>query len=79
METAKAKKAPKKLPIFDEQLDAAAAKIKEALDAAGEADSGWKAIKLLENDEKVAERVSAELKSQAERIVADIYGAGADL
>ena len=79
VETAKAKKAPKKLPIFDEKLDAAAAKIKEALDAAGEADSGWKAIKLLENDEKVAERVSAELKSQAERIVADSYGAGADL
>ena len=79
VEVAKAKKAPKKLPIFDDKLDATVAKIKEALDAAGEADSAWKAVKLLENDEKVGEKVSVELKSQAEKIVADAYGAGADL
>ena len=71
VEVAKAKKAPKKLPIFDDKLDATVAKIKEALDAAGEADSAWKAVKLLENDEKVGEKVSVELKSQAEKIVAD--------
>ena len=79
VEVAKAKKTPKKLPIFDDKLDATMAKIKGILDAAGEADSAWKAIKLLENDEKIAEKVSAELKSQAEKIVADAYGAGADL
>ncbi len=79
VEVAKAKKTSRKLPIFDEKLEATIAKIKEILDAAGEADSAWKAIKLLENDEKIAEKVSAELKSQAEKIVADAYGAGADL
>lgn len=79
VETAKAKRAPGKLPIFDEKLDTAVEEIRKILDSAGEADSTWKAVKLLENDEKVAEKVSEELKSQAEKIVSLSYGAGADL
>lgn len=79
VETAKAKRAPGKLPIFDEKLDTAVEEIRKILDSAGEADSAWKAVKLLENDEKVAEKVSEELKSQAEKIVSLSYGAGADL
>lgn len=79
VETAKAKKAPGKLAVFDEKLDAAAEKIKKLLDDAGEQDSAWKAVKLLENDGKITEKVSAELKDQARKIVADSFGADADL
>lgn len=79
VETAKDGKAPKKLPIFDDKLAAAIAEVKEALDAGGESDSEWKAVKLLENEENVAASVQQDLKKKAEEIVEKSYGAGVDL
>lgn len=78
-EVCKAKQAPKKLDIFDEKLVATVGKIKAVLDEAGEKDSEWKAVKLLENDENVEERISEELKAKALKVVADEYGEGTDL
>lgn len=78
-EVAKEKKEPKKLPIFQEKLEETVAKIQAVLEEAGESDSRWKAIKLLENDEKIGEKVAPELKAQAEKLVQDAYGAEADL
>ena len=79
VDVAKNAKKPAKLDIFDSKLVDTAAKIKEILDAAGESDTGWKAIKLLENDENVGEQVGDELKNKAQGIVYGAYGEGADL
>ena len=79
VDVAKNAKKPAKLDIFDSKLVGTAAKIKEILDAAGESDSEWKAIKLLENDENVGEQVGDELKNKAQGIVYGAYGEGADL
>ena len=78
-EVAKSGKAPKKLPIFDEKLEAAIGEVKAALEESGETESAWKAVKLLENDENVAESVKPELKEKAAEVIAKSYGAGADL
>lgn len=79
VEVAKGGKTPKKLPIFDEKLQGAIDEAKKLLEAAGESDSEWKAIKLLENDENVAGQVTEDLKKQVGEIVAKAYGPGADL
>lgn len=79
IEVAKGKKTPKKLSIFDEKLQETIDEAKKLLQAAGESDSEWKAIKLLENDENVAGQVTEDLKKQVGEIVANAYGPGADL
>ncbi len=78
-EAARMKKTPQKLPVFDEKLNAAIEEAAELLEKAGETDSGWKAVKLLEHDEKVEEEITDELKQKAEEITARLYGAGTDL
>ncbi len=79
VKAAKEKKPPKKLPIFDEKLQGAIDEAKKLLEDAGESDSEWKAVKLLENDENVAGQVTEELKKQIDGIVAKAYGPEADL
>lgn len=79
VKAAKEKKTPKKLPIFDEKLQGAIDEAKKLLEDAGESDSEWKAVKLLENDENVAGQVTEELKKKIDGIVAKAYGPEADL
>lgn len=79
VEVARGKKAPKKLPVFDEKLQGAINDAKKLLEDAGETDSQWKAIKLLENDENVEAQVTEELKKRVGEVAAKAYGPGADL
>lgn len=78
-EVAKEAKSPKKLLIFDEKLQGAVDEIAKALEAGGESDCTWKAVKLLENDENVASQVSDNLRDQAGKIAEKAYGSNTDL
>lgn len=78
-EVAKEAKSPKKLLIFDEKLQGAVDEIAKALEAGGESDCAWKAVKLLENDENVASQVSDNLRDQAGKIAEKAYGSNTDL
>lgn len=77
-ERARAKKPPKELPIFDEKLQRAIDEVKKLLEAAGESDSAWKAVKLLENDENITAGLSEKLKSQTQKVIEEACGTDAD-
>lgn len=78
-ETAREKRAPMKLPVFDKKLQETIDQVKALLEAEGEPDSGWKAVKLLEHDENVREQMKEDLKNQAGKLTAKRYGQEADL
>lgn len=77
-ETARVKKFPKELSIFDEKLQRAIDEVKKLLEAAGESDSAWKAVKLLENDENITAGLSEKLKSQTQKVIEEACGTDAD-
>ncbi len=77
-ETARVKKFPKELSIFDEKLQRAIDEVKKLLEAAGESDSAWKAVKLLENDENIGAGLSEKLKSQTQKVIEEACGPDAD-
>ena len=77
-ETARGKKTPQKLPVFDEKLQRVIDEVEKALESSGESDSAWKAVKLLENDENIAAGISEELKSRIRKIIGKAYGSNED-
>ncbi len=68
IETAKAKRKPKKLEVFDSELTNAINAIADVLGGASE-ENNWKAIKLVENDEVVKNTLSEQEKTAVEELV----------
>ena len=77
-ETARGKKTPQKLPVFDEKLQRVIDEVEKELESSGESDSAWKAVKLLENDENIAAGISEELKNRIRKIIGKAYGSNED-
>lgn len=69
IDTATKNRKPAELDIYDDNLDAAIVKIEEFLSDKDSDERVWKAIKLLEGDEIVANSLSEQVKNQVDQVI----------
>jgi ferrous iron transport protein B len=69
IETAKMKKKPNQLPVFDSNIEAAVERIKKILKDSREEDRSWKALKLVEGDEIVTKNLDKDISDSIAIIV----------